>query len=198
MKHLAPTPDRAGLPAVFSYSRARAAGVSSDRLHSYCARGIVEQIGRGLYRWTDSPEADANLLEIAHRAPQGTLCLVSALARHGLTDIIPPQIEVAIPRGSRIPVLQSPVCFHVFASKTFDLGREELELGDRVSLGLYSAERSVIDVVRLRHQEGAEIAWEALRRWLRRRGNNPSRLIKLAARFHGAERAIRTALEVVT
>jgi hypothetical protein len=197
MTNSAATPDRAGLPSVFSYSKARAAGVSSDRLHSYCARGIVEQIGRGLYRWTDSPEADTDLLEVAHRAPQGTLCLVTALARHGLTDVIPPQIDVALPRGSRIPSLQSPVRFHVFASKTFDVGREELDLGDKVLLGLYSAERSVIDVIRLRHNEGSDVAWEALRRWLRRRGSNPATLIKMAVRFHGAERAVRTALEVV-
>lgn len=190
-------PDRAGLPSVFSYSKARAAGISSDRLHSYCVRGFVEQIGRGLYRWADAPEVDLNLLEIVHRAPRGTLCLVTALARHGLTDAIPAQIDAAIPRGSRIPALQSPVHFHVFASRTFNLGREELDIGAKASIGLYTAERSLVDVIRLRHREGSDIAWEALRRWLRRRGSKPAALIKMAAHFHGAERAVRQALEVV-
>jgi predicted transcriptional regulator of viral defense system len=190
-------PDRAGLPAVFSYSKARAAGISSDRLSSYCAQGLVEQVGRGLYRWTDAPEADINLLEIAHRAPRGTLCLTTALARHGLTDIIPARIDVAIPRGNRIPTLRSPVNFHVFASKTFDLGREELDVGAQGSIGLYTAERSIVDVIRLRHKEGADVAWEALRRWLRRKGSKPAALLKMAVHFHGAEQAVRRALEVV-
>lgn len=190
-------PDRAGLPLVFSYSKARAAGVSSDRLHSYCVRGFVEQIGRGLYRWADAPEVDLNLLEVVHRTPRGTLCLVTALARHGLTDTIPAQIDVAIPRGSRIPALQSPVHFHVFASRTFDLGREKLDIGAKASIGLYTAERSLVDVIRLRHREGSDIAWEALRRWLRRKGSKPASLIKTATHFHGAERAVRQALEVV-
>jgi hypothetical protein len=150
-----------------------------------------------LYRWSDSPESDINLLEIAHRASRATLCLISSLARHGLTDIIPPQIDVAIPRGERIPILQSPVRFHVFASKSFDLGREEVDVGDDVSIGLYSAERSIIDMIRLRHNEGSDIAWEALRRWLRRRGSKPATLLKMATHFHGAERAVRSALEVV-
>jgi predicted transcriptional regulator of viral defense system len=157
----------------------------------------VEQIGRGLYRWTDAPEADTNPLEIAHRAQRGTLCLTTALARHGLTDIIPAEIDVAIPRGSRVPALHSPVHFHVFASKTFDLGREELDVGAQDSIGLYTAERSIVDVIRLRHNEGADVAWEALRPWLRRRGSKPAALIGMARHFHGAERAVRGALEVV-
>jgi len=188
---------RAGLPPVFRYSEARDAGISSDRLYSLRARGLVEQIGRGLYRWTDAPAADTDLLEIAARAPLGTLCLLSALAQHGLTDAIPNRIDVAIPRGQRIPTLQTLVHFHVFAAPTFDLGREELDLGAGASIGLYSAERTLIDVIRLRHREGAETAWEALRRWLRRKGSKPATLIRMASHFHGAERAIRQALEVV-
>jgi predicted transcriptional regulator of viral defense system len=197
MTTLQTSPDRAGLPAVFTYSKARAAGVSSDRLHSYCARGAVEQIGRGLYRWTDAPEADANLLEIVHRAPSGTLCLTTALARHDLIDTIPARIDVAIPRGNRIPALRSPVDFHVFASQSFDLGREEIDIGASTAVGLYSAERSLVDVIRLRHREGSDVAWEALRRWLRRRGSMPAALIRMATHFHGAERAVRRALEIV-
>lgn len=144
---------------------------------------LSSRLAGGLYRWTDSPEADVNLLEVAHQVPRGTLCLVTALARYGLTDIVPAQIDVAIPRGSRIPALQSPLHFHVFASKTFDLGRKELDIGAQGSIGFYTAERSVVDIIRLRHNEGADVAWEALRRWLRCRGNEPAMLIKMAEHF---------------
>jgi predicted transcriptional regulator of viral defense system len=188
---------RAGLPPVFSYTKARAAGISSDRLYSYRSQGLIEKVGRGLYRWAQHSDADIELLEVAHRAPRGTLCLISALARHGLTDIIPSRTDIAIPRGSRIPSVEAPVDFHVFASKTFDLGRGEIDYGVRLSIGIYSAERSLVDVVRLRHQQGPEIAWEALRRWLRRKGSKPASLIELSSHFHGAESAIRKALEVV-
>src|ERR1700722_18290359 len=117
------TPDRGGLPSVFTYSRARAAGISAERLYAYRNQGLVDQIGRGLYRWADAPEIDQDLLEAAYRAPRATLCLSTALARHGLTDAIPDRLDVAIPRGSRIPALRSSVAIHVFAIKTFDLGR---------------------------------------------------------------------------
>jgi predicted transcriptional regulator of viral defense system len=189
-------PDRAGLPAVFRYTDARTAGISAERLYSYRDLGVVRQIGRGLYRWAGTPDGDLDLLEIAHRAPRGTLCLVTALARHGLTDIIPARIDVAIPRGSRVPSLRAPADVHVFARNTFNLGREQLAIGDGSSVGLYSAERSLIDVIRLRYREGPDVAWEALRRWLRRRGSKPAVLLKMAKQFHGAERAVRNALEV--
>lgn len=188
---------RRGLPAVFTYSGARAAGLSAERLYAYRDQGLIEQIGRGLYRWADLPAIDQNLLEIAYRVPRGTLCLVTALARHGLTDLIPDRIDMAVPRGSRTPALHSPVDVHVFAKDTFALGRQEVNIGDGFAIGLYSAERSLVDVIRLRHREGSDIAWEALRRWLRRRGAKPASLIEMAKSLHGAERAVRNALEIV-
>lgn len=147
-----------GLSPVFTYSDAIAAGLSAERLYRYRDEGHIEQLGRGLYRRTDAPSADHNLLEIAHRVPEGTLCLVTALACHGLTDVIPDRIDVAIPRGRRIPALKAPLDVHVFAKDTFGLGREAIRIGNGLTIGLYSAERSVVDVVRLRHREGPQIA----------------------------------------
>jgi predicted transcriptional regulator of viral defense system len=190
-------PGRKELPPAFTYTQARAAGISAERLYTYRAKGLVDQIARGLYRWADAPEIDQDLLEIAHRAPRGTLCLVTALARHGLTDIIPQGIDIALPRGSRIPALRTTIDVHVFARETFELGREEFAVGDKLSIGIYSPERTLIDVIRLRHREGPDVAWEALRRWLARKGSKPAALLAIAKHFHGAERAVRDALEIV-
>jgi len=184
-------------PSVFTYTEAVAHGLSAERPYAYRDQGIVEQISRGLYRWADAPEIDQNLLEIAYRIPQATLCLTTALARHGLTDNITARIDVAIPRGHRIPVLQSPVDIRVFSKDTFELGRGQLKVGDGFSVGLYSPERSLVDMIRLRHREGTDIAWDALRRWLRRKGAKPAALIEMSKSLHGAERAVRNALEIV-
>jgi len=197
MNRKTPIPGREALPAAFTYTQARAAGISAERLYAYRAKGLIDQIARGLYRWADAPEIDQDLLEIAHRAPRGTLCLVTALARHGLTDIIPPRIDIALPRGSRIPALRETIDVHVFARETFDLGREDLGIGDKLRIGIYSLERTLIDVIRLRHREGADVAWEALRRWLARKGSKPAALLTMAKHFHGAEKAVRDALEIV-
>jgi len=106
-------------------------------------------------------------------------------------------IDIAIPRGSTRPSLKAPSCIHQFDPRTFDLERDALEVGARRPIGLYSAERSLIDVVRLRHLEGSEVAWEALRRWLGHPGRSPGQLIELAQRFPRTEPALRRALEVL-
>lgn len=94
-------------------------------------------------------------------------------------------------------MLQSPVDIRVFAKDTFELGRAELKVGEGFAVGLYSPERSLVDVIRLRHREGTDVAWDALRRWLRRKGAKPAALIEMSKSLHGAERAVRNALEIV-
>ena len=68
--------------------------------------------------------------KIAQRALRGALCLITALARHGLTDMIPPRIDIALPRGSRVPTLRKSIDVHVFAREAFDLRREVLAVGE--------------------------------------------------------------------
>jgi predicted transcriptional regulator of viral defense system len=188
---------REQLGDTFTYGEAKQAGVGDRRLYALRDSGEIIALGGGVYRWADAPLADSDLIEIAERVPHATLCLETALARHGLIDAIPVAIDIAIPRGSTRPVLQAPSRIHQFDPRTFDLGREELEVGARRPLGLYSAERSLVDVVRLRHLEGSEVAWEALRRWLGRSGRSPAQLIELAKKFPHAEPALRRALEVL-
>ncbi len=64
-------------------------------------------------------------------------------------------------------------------------------------LGIYTPERSLIDVIRLRHDQGTDIAWEALRRWLGTRGHSPGELLKMAANFKGAQAPLRQAFEIL-
>lgn len=188
---------REHLGDTFTYGEAKQAGVGDRRLYALRDTGEVLALGGGVYRWADAPPADSDLVEIAERVPLATLCLETALSRHGLVDTIPTAIDIAVPRGSTRPSLKAPSRVHQFDRRTFDLGRNELEVGARRPLGLYSAERSLVDVVRLRHLEGSEMAWEALRRWLGRPGRSPAQLVELAREFPRAEPALRRALEVL-
>jgi hypothetical protein len=182
---------------LFTYGDAMQSGMSSRQLYALRDSGAIVALGGGLYRDADAPPADLDLIEIAERVPQATLCLETALARHGLLDAIPTATDIAIPRGATRPRLHAAHRLHHFDRATFDIGRETVDVGGRTALGIYSPERCIIDVVRLRHAEGTDQAWEALRRWLRRPGRNHGQLITLARQFKGAETPLRSALEVL-
>ncbi len=186
------------LPPIFSYGQARQAGLSNRRIYWLRDHGLIEPLAQGTYRSTDiEPGADPDLIEIAARAPRATLCLTSALVKHDLTDAIPSRIDIAIPRGTRRPPTAAPVRWHAFDPATFEIGRESLRLTATEQIGLYGAERSIIDAFRLRHREGTDIAYEALKRWLRRPGSSPAQLMQMAEHFPKALPALRSGLEIL-
>ena len=160
------------LPVAFRWSQARDAGLSDPQLYRLVDEGVLERIGHGLYIRTDQGPIDIDLVEIACASPSATLCLTTALARHDLTDEIPAVLDVAVPRDDRRPATRAPVRWHRFARDTFDLGRGRLAVHDELYVGLYSAERSIVDAYRLRHLEGDELGRQALRRWLARPAHN--------------------------
>lgn len=188
---------RARLGDLFTYSEATSRGLSDRQLYALRDAGELVTLGRGLFRWADAPAADLDLIEMAERVPRATLCLETALARHDLIDTIPIATDVAIPRGANRPKLRASHRLHHFDRGTFDIGRNTIEVGARCPLGIYSAERSLIDMVRLRHDQGSDLAWEALRRWLTSRGSKPGQLVSMASQFKGAEAPLRAALEVL-
>jgi hypothetical protein len=185
------------LPAAFTLADARQAGIRKDQVYQALDTGDIERIGRGTFVRADmSDPALASLAAATARQPKAVMCLTSALVVHGLSDTIPMETDIALPRGTRHPAGFEHTRWHSFDPATFDLGRQPLD--GQAGLSCYSPERSIIDVYRLAHQEGQEVAVEALKRWLRGRGNYPARLLDLAASFPKAYPAIRHALEILT
>lgn len=167
------------------------------KLQRMLATGSVERVGRGLYRRTDTEPVDYDLIEIAVKARRPTLCLMSALARHELTDIIPSVHDIAVPRGVWQPRVSAPVHWHQFDVSTFDVGRERVSVDESHTLGLYDAPRSIVDAYRLRHDVGPDVANEALRRWLRR-GGKPIDLMRITKDFPAARPVVLNALQILS
>lgn len=182
---------------VFRWSDAHEAGLSDPVLYGLVDQGRIERVSHGLYRRAEAEIVDLDLVVIAAANDRATLCLASALARHGLTDQIPSRIDVALPRGTRQPKRSVPARWHQFATATYDLGRHELELDGGFTIGLYSPERSIVDAYRLRHLDGDELGREALKAWLRPHGSQPSTLLEVAASFPKALARLREDLQVL-
>jgi predicted transcriptional regulator of viral defense system len=188
------------LPTIVSRADLPGLGLSKHRFYALVHTGELEQIAPGYYlRPGELDDTTATWASISLRKPSATICLLSALSLHELTDEIPRETDIALPRGERTLATRfAPIRWHSFDRATFDLGRGEHRLLDTgLSIGLYSPERSIVDAFRLRHELGAEVANEALKRWLRRRGNNPATLLDLARSFPKALPALRTTMEIL-
>lgn len=179
-------------------STARKDGLSRSGLYRAAQQGRYERIARGIYLPSDAAATDWDWLEAATRRADATICLTSALAQHDLTDAIPTALDIAIPRGARIPATKTAIAWHTFDQATFALGRQEISIpGSELTIGLYSPERSIADAFRLRGELGYELARDALKEWLRR-GGKPARLVEMATRLPRAKTPILAALDALS
>jgi hypothetical protein len=140
----------------------------------------------------------------AHAQPGARACRVEPYCllldcgqRGDITDANPAVIDVALPAGSRRPAVIAPVAWHLFNQETFEIGRETLPVDAGLKIGIYNAQRSIIDAFRLRHREGDDLAYTALRRWVRQPGNSPATLHEMARRFPRTLKPITNALEIL-
>ena len=153
--------------------------------HRYLARlvedGKIERVGYGLYQSADGDFTEMqSILEVAARAPQGVLCLLSALQFHNLTTQTPFEIWLAIPRASHIPKIESvQTRVFRFAPKVYSSGVETREI-EGVEVKVYSAAKTVADCFYYRREVGLDVAIEALRDAWRERKATINELYRFA------------------
>lgn len=186
-------------PALLRYRDMPSRGATRHRLDRLVEAGEYERVAPGVFLRTGSvDDVTAAWMAIAVKKPDSTLCLLSALALHDLTDEIPRSSHIAIPRGTHpMKVNHAPVTWHRFAADSFAIGRGTYPLPGGLCIGLYSAERTIIDVFRLRHEWGHDLAIAALRRWLRTRTNSPATLLAMTDAFPETKSALRDTLEIL-
>lgn len=187
------------LPATFTTHGARDLGWHPRDLYQLRDSGQVHELSRGVFRRADAPAPSwPDLLAIGARVPRGIVCCVSALVVHDLTDEIPDAVQFAVARNQRPPRIDYPPTeVFRFDDETFELGLSSVEAAPGESVRIYSAERTVIDLMRLRQRLGEQLALGALRRYLRRRQPRPGELLNMA-RSLNVLGPVRLALDVAT
>ena len=156
-------------------------GVHPRVLYAMRDSGMLEQLGRGLYRLADLPPlGNPDLVAVGLRVPEGVLCLLSALAVHEITTQIPHEVYVAIKRGAEPPRLEyPPVRVFWFTGHAFAEGIETRKL-DGIEVRVYGAAKSVADCFKYRNKLGLEVAVEALRLYLQKKRGLPDELVRFA------------------
>lgn len=184
------------LPDTFATKDARAVGMASRDLYRLRDTGVLQELSRGVFRKTSAPVGHPDLLAVAVRVPSAVVCLESSLALHELIDDIPSAVHIAVPRTTRAPKFDyPPVMVHRFNASTFEIGVEVFEAAPGEHVRIYSAARSVVDAMRLRHIVGDALALHALRISLEAGAARPGELIDMA-RALGVEGPVLRAMEV--
>ena len=171
--------------------------MSATTISRALEEGCLVRIGRGLYQRVDAePDADINLAETAVRVPDGVICLSSALAFHGLTDLLPRRIWIAIGAKSWSPKV-SPVIRIVRFREPYRSGDIERHSIAGVDVGVYSVTKSLADAFRNPRLVEQAVALESLKSALRMRKATPAEIMTTAVTYRAAK-VMRPYLEALT
>lgn len=147
------------------------ASLPREYLSRLAKEGLLERVGRGLYRL---PGADLgqheNLIEVAKRVPNGVLVLLSALKFHNFTTQNPFEVWLAVDGRAWKPKIDYPPVRYISSSgEMFSEGVEEHKL-EGVAVKVYCPAKTVADCFKHRNKIGLDVALEALREgWRDRR-----------------------------
>ena len=184
--------------SIVRLSEFRAEGITAATVSRMVGHGEVVRLSRGLYQLADAPlDANHSLAEAAKRVPKGVVCLLSALAFHGLTDQLPRAVWMAIGTRDWAPASGTPpieIVRFTDALLTDDVMTETIE---GVPVRIFGVAKTVADCFRHRRTVGQTIALEGLQEALRQRKTTPAEIARHAERG-GVANVIRPYLEALT
>jgi len=157
------------------------AGITATTVSRMEQSGEVVRLARGLYQLADAAlDPQQSLAEAARLVPKGVICLVSALAFHGLTDQMPPKVWIAIGRKDWRPrVSYPPIRIARFSDELLRRSVERKKIAG-TPVPVFSVAKTVADLFRYRRTVGDAIAIEGLRQALRRRKATPAEIAREA------------------
>lgn len=173
-------------------------GIAATTISRAIKGGDVIRIGRGLYQLPGG-EVDTALAlaEASKRVPKGIICMISALAYHGLTDQMPRRVWVAIGAKDWEPKVNYPPLRIVrFRPPNLKHGVEH-HLISGIDVRIYSVAKSLADVFRNPKLLDRSVAIECLRNAIVNRKATPAEIAD-AARCCGAWNRMRPYLETIT
>jgi predicted transcriptional regulator of viral defense system len=173
-------------------------GIHPRTLYALRDAGEIEHIGRGLYRLSTAPPLSSpDLVPIAIRIPRAVVCLISALAHHGLTTQVPHAVDVALPSHAQIPKVDGvPLRVFWYPESSFRAGVDVIAVDD-VSVRIYSPEKTIADCFKYRNKIGLDVAVEALTAY-RERTRKPNRAaLAKFAQIDRVQKVMRPYLEAL-
>ena len=179
-------------------SELRHAGVTAATISRMEKDGDIARLARGLYQLPDAQlDAHHSLAEAAKRVPKGVVCLVSALAFHGLTDQLPPRVWLAIGNKDWSPKADRPPLRIVRFTAALLTDNVETHVIEGVPVKIFGIAKTITDCFRHRRTVGLTVAIEGLQEALRHRRTMPAEIVRHAERG-GIGTVVRPYLEALT
>ena len=156
-------------------------GLSAFNIDKLIKAGTIERTRRGLYRIPEKAQEMSELIEVVRSAPQGVICLLSALSWHELTTHIPKEYSLAIPNKARKPVLPDypPIQIYYFAPMRYTTGQMTVNV-DGYPVKVFDKEKTLCDIIYYRNKIGQDIVREALDIYLRNKDKKIQKLMQYA------------------
>ncbi len=172
-------------------------GMSRYMLYTLRDKGVIVPLSRGTYRLADLPPiSNPDLVIASLRFPKAVICLISALAFHGITSQIPHRVSVAVARNTRLPSLDyPPIQAHRFSNCCYESGIQEHRI-DGVVIKIYSPEKTLADCFKFRNKIGMDVVLEAMKLYKARMRFRPEELL-LYARICRVEKIMTPYLEAM-
>jgi predicted transcriptional regulator of viral defense system len=179
-------------------SKALQLGIHPRTLYALRDTGDIESVGRGLYRLSTAPPLSSpDLVPIAIRIPRAVVCLISALAHHGLTTQVPHSVDIALPSHAQIPKIDRvPLRVFWYPEPSFSAGVHVVTV-DKIPVRIYSPEKTIADCFKYRNKIGLDVAIEALRTYREHRRKPDFQALAKFAQINRVQRVMRPYLESI-
>lgn len=172
-------------------------GVSRTSVGALLESGDLLRVARGVYVPADHELTEKHSLAVAcARVPHGIICLLSALAFHGLTVQNPSSVWMAIAPSARKPAPSMPPIRIARFSGPALISGIEIHRTEGVRIRVYSVAKTVADLFKYRNKIGTDVAVEALRETLRTRRASMNEIVR-AAKICRVSRVMKPYLEAI-
>lgn len=176
---------------LFTWKEAKQLGVSWNEVQRQIKNGEIERVSRGVYRVPadDIDEEEQFRIATIRLGENSAVCLISALAFYGLTDVIPRSVWLLVPvekhtrfKGVRLFRKRVP---------QFNIGIKHMH-----GYSITSVERTLAECLLRRKHIGTNIAVEALRNGLSKKQTTLSKVLDTAIKLGFADK-IRSYIEAM-
>lgn len=162
--------------APFTFKEALAAGLTQYRLRLLLSSGEIERIERGLYTAAYQEPSDETLFARATKrvGMPAVVCLLSALSHYELTDAIPKQVWLMVPKEKRVK--SSSIKLYRARDPMWRVG-----VTSHGSYSITTIERTIVDTLTLKAIISPRMGIDALKRAIATRKTTATKVLRFAS-----------------